>query len=577
MPTPNNVSATLQVDADTTSETFALGYTAVARSVGIFVASYYSSASTMSSVTFGGTAMTLIQMQAATSGTATGRVYAWIAPNVAGSDNNLVVSYSGGSDNYVTGVAYQYLNGVLRPSPLGLVVGASGSSAAPSVVLPSSKQKKQLHGVMMNNSGNAACAITGPTGWNVNFTENNDSIHTAGSAAWLESNQKTSTTVTWAQVSGAWAALAFELYLAEHDVGVENSPAHPGPGPSMEMYGFSADKMAETSAGVAPRVTVAVDTVTFTDSAIASSNLVAVAVDTVTFTDSAIAASSIVAAATDAITFTDSAVAASSLVAVAADTVSFTDSAVANRGNLADGVDTITFTDSAIASSSLVAAATDTVSFTDSAVALTNRVAAATDTVSFTDSAVAITNRVAAATDTVSFTDSAVAASSLAAVAVDTVSFTDSAVASISTGPIIVTTVAADTVSFSDSAVASKVANLPNVFYGPGWPGWHVKQKRQPKQENRREELERIVTALYLEKTGHAPPPEVARNPQAADPAVVGQKVAVVLDAVQRAVEGVRGDVRVAIEIERARKAAEEELSRVKRRRRDEEFLLLME
>lgn len=560
MPTPNNVSALLQVDADTTSETFALGYTAVAQAVGVFVASYFSSGSTISGVTFGGTAMTLVQMQAATSGTATGRAYAWIAAGIAGSNNNLVVSYSGGSDNYVSGVAYQYLNGVLRPSPLGRVVGASGSSAAPSVTLPSSKQKKQLHGVMMNNSGSASCNITGPTSWNVNFTENNDSVHTAGSAAWLESNKQTAQAVTWAQTSGAWAALAFELYMAENDVGFDNLSQHPGEGPSMEMYGFVESRMYSTiSRGPAPHVAVAVDSVTFSDSAGADVSKVAAATDTVTFSDSAVAISSLVAAATDTVAFSDSAVASSNLVAVATDSVTFSDSAVGSH-----------FTGH-------TAVAADTVSFSDSAVAISSLVAAATDTVVFSDSATAISSLVAVATDSVTFTDSATAVSSLVAVAVDSVTFSDSAVGSHTSGPVTHPAVAVDSVAFSDSAVASKVANLPNVFYGPGWPGWHVKQKRQPKQENRREELERIITALYLEKTGHAPPAEVARNPQAADPEVVGQKVAVVLESIQRAVEGVRGDVRVASEIERARKAAEEELVRVKRRRRDEEFLLLME
>ena len=220
--------------------------------------------------------------------------------------------------------------------------------------------------------------------------------------------------------------------------------------------------------------TVAADTITFSDSAVAILTHVTVAADTITFSDSAVAIMTLVTVASDTVSFSDSAVAGRVRPAVAADTVAFSDSATAIRSRVTVAADTVTFSDSAVAILTHVTVASDTNTFSDSAVAILTHVTVATDTVTFSDSAVAIMTLVTVASDTVSFSDSAVAGRVRPAVAADTVSFSDSAVASRGAG--IHTAVASDSITFTDSAVAVSSA-VKGAVIVPGGGGGRIQHR----------------------------------------------------------------------------------------------------
>lgn len=182
-------------------------------------------------------------------------------------------------------------------------------------------------------------------------------------------------------------------------------------------------------------------------------------------------------------------------VAVAVDTVTFSDSAVAITNRVAAAVDSVTFSDSAVSLTNRISEATDTVVFSDSAVSFTNRIAVAVDSVTFSDSAVASSNLAALAVDSVTFSDSAVALMNIAAVAVDAVTFSDSAVATVTTGARVA--VAADSITFSDSAVAVRVAPIQLPTAG-GWIDEPKKRRERRILEDILEAIEEIAPRPLL-------------------------------------------------------------------------------
>lgn len=213
MPTPLQTTPMLQVDNTAGPTTFNAASPFTARSFALFSASYFSAANQIRRVEIGGTPAYLAWVQAATSGPNFGRAYFFVAENLAGGSTAINVEFTGGSDNYVTGTVVEYAAGLI--AGVGSVVGASGSSAAPAVTLSPIQGYCHLHALMMNNSGSAACAISGPGGaYTDTFTEQNDSIHTAGRHSWVENTSLGAKTATFAQNSGAWAAIMLELRLA---------------------------------------------------------------------------------------------------------------------------------------------------------------------------------------------------------------------------------------------------------------------------------------------------------------------------------------------------------------------------
>lgn len=241
-------------------------------------------------------------------------------------------------------------------------------------------------------------------------------------------------------------------------------------------------------------ITSAGDTISFSDSAAASTTLSAAGTDTLTLSDSAIAAAQLTTVGTDTLSFTDSASALAVLVSTGTDTATFTDSAIAAVTLVAVAADSATFTDAAVGSvtSGAIAVGADTVSFTDSSSALIVAVAAGSDTLSLSDSAIAALTAAATASDSVGLSDSAVASVNLVATGTDTVSFTDSALAALGNPPI--ATSAEDTITLSDEALASVTPYTPpaaGVLVGGG-----AKAKTAKRGKTARELIEEIFDVV---------------------------------------------------------------------------------
>lgn len=269
------------------------------------------------------------------------------------------------------------------------------------------------------------------------------------------------------------------------------------------------------------------------------------------------------------------------IVAVAVDTVTFSDSADATTTRVAAATDTISLTDSADAITTRVAEAQDTVAFTDSAESQTTREAVAQDTVSFSDSADATVPILADATDSVSFADTAEAITTRVAEATDTVAFSDSADATVFAAIVVV---ADDTITFSDSAVAVKVSGTPDQVFGGGWVLLGPQKKKKKRKEvdewaedviARRKALEDTIQELYAKVAPKVLPPTTVLDD--ADEVVVGPDVVALLNELKQDIRGTVKREKIKQSIVKAQAALDEEVARRARVRRNNLLLLLLE
>lgn len=212
MAAPTNTSGLLQVDNDTTSETFNAGFTFTAGRDAIVTLVHFGSTQTVSAVSVSGTAAT----RDVHSDDGSNQCAIWRAQNITGGNANVVVTYSGGSDNYVSGSVDEWAAGVFVNPALdtGTANTANAASATPSVstLATTSQDATVIYGVMVG-PGQTNNGISGPSGWTVGWVEQNGNTHQSGSGAWKEETAAGVKTATWAMTSGVWRAgiVAYKL------------------------------------------------------------------------------------------------------------------------------------------------------------------------------------------------------------------------------------------------------------------------------------------------------------------------------------------------------------------------------
>lgn len=227
MASPLNSSGLLQVDADTTSETFNAGFTFTAgRDAFLNVAHFASAGNTIASVAIGGTAATRDVRADGTSGDAHAEI--WRAQNIAGGTASVVVTYTGGSDNYVSGSVEEYAAGVFVNPALdsGTENTATGNSTAPSATtaISTSQADTQIIGVFVTGTSVVNNGITGPTSGTQTWVEQNSSAHEGGAGGYRTESSTGSKSMTFAMTSGLWAACVAAYKLAPLGPVVDTPP-----------------------------------------------------------------------------------------------------------------------------------------------------------------------------------------------------------------------------------------------------------------------------------------------------------------------------------------------------------------
>lgn len=139
------------------------------------------------------------------SGDANNHTERWFFENIAGGDDEIIVSYGGGADNYVTGSAEERNDiGVFYTSN-----SATGTSTAPTAsLIGKTAQPKTLTYASFVNLSVDLTTITEPSGWTQTFEELVVTGIEGGAAAYIESTSVTALTAAFAvNTSIAWAAL----------------------------------------------------------------------------------------------------------------------------------------------------------------------------------------------------------------------------------------------------------------------------------------------------------------------------------------------------------------------------------
>lgn len=219
MASPSNSSGLLQVDNDASGHTFNAGFTFTAgRDAVVTFAHFASAAYVIATVTVGGTAATLVSRTTGSNN----KAEIWLVQGMAGGTSDIVLTYSNGTDHYISGSVDEYAAGVLSASALDTATpnSANGSSATPAVstAATTSQASTMIYAVVVPDAGSSNNGLTGPTGWTVTFTEQDSNTHEGGRGARIEETSAGVKTATFGMNSNPWYACIAAFKLAASGV-----------------------------------------------------------------------------------------------------------------------------------------------------------------------------------------------------------------------------------------------------------------------------------------------------------------------------------------------------------------------
>lgn len=217
MASPANSSALLQVDNDAGGVTFNAGFTFTAGRDAILLLNHFATGQTITGVTIGGTTAVLdVALDKFLTSDNSARIYR--AQNITGGTSDVVITVSGGTDHYISGSVHEWASGVLVSPAVdtGTSNTATGTSATPSVstAATTSQASTVIYALLCPSTGVTNNNITGPTGWNVMWTEQNTSAHEGGRGAWIEETTTGTKTATFGMTSGDWGCSIIAYKLA---------------------------------------------------------------------------------------------------------------------------------------------------------------------------------------------------------------------------------------------------------------------------------------------------------------------------------------------------------------------------
>lgn len=253
MASPSNSSGLLQVDNDGGGGvTLIAPFEFTAGRSAVFTLGHFATSQTITGVTIGGTAAVL-DASSNKFQTTNSSVRIYRAANMVGRTDEIVITYSGGTDNYISGSVEEW-DGLLT------VLSGTPNSAEAFSVSPAVSTGADVgitgaivYAAMAPGDSNAAQGIGGPAGWNATWTEQNNSSHQSGRGAWIEEGTSGVKTAPFTRsASNPWGAaiVAYELvttpleqegfrfgaddgsesthsFLADQDVSVTQPADHP--------------------------------------------------------------------------------------------------------------------------------------------------------------------------------------------------------------------------------------------------------------------------------------------------------------------------------------------------------------
>lgn len=214
MTAPANSSGLLQVDNDGGGGVILIApFTFTAGRTAVLTLGHFATGQSISSVTIGGTAAVLdSSIDKFQSTDSSGRIYR--AVDMAGGTDEIVIVYSGGTDNYIS-CSVEEWDYVLTPNA-GTPNSAEAFSISPSVSTanPTTVANTIVYGLVVPGEVAAAQGLDGPAGWTPVWTEQDNSSHQSGRGAWIEETTTGTKTAAFTRsASNPWGAaiVAYEI------------------------------------------------------------------------------------------------------------------------------------------------------------------------------------------------------------------------------------------------------------------------------------------------------------------------------------------------------------------------------
>ena len=213
MATPTNSNpALIQIDAAFGSPINASpGFTMVAGRSVVVPFTHYASTNDITSITIGGTTATFF-VSAKQDGLRVG--VAW-ASNIAASDNNISFTTNGGADHYFSMGATEWAETLTESGDNDNVATTFSNTPTVSTKAATVDANTIVFAAATISLGSNDVGFTGPTGWTVLYTENNNNDHASGRGAWIEETTTGTKTATFGtNTTGQWLAAIVALAVS---------------------------------------------------------------------------------------------------------------------------------------------------------------------------------------------------------------------------------------------------------------------------------------------------------------------------------------------------------------------------
>lgn len=206
MATPTNFSGLLQADNVGGSSNLSAGFTFTAGRSAVVQIVHYSASARLSSISVGGTSATLIKRQLDAAGINASEL--WLATNLAGG-TNVVVAYSGASDNYVSGAVTEW-DGTLTVEEATVngtnYSGGYLSNPSISTAASTSASETVTFATVVQSMAWGDSGFVAPAGWTSTFVEQNSDGHEGGCGVWISSNSADTKTANFTALYSVYAA-----------------------------------------------------------------------------------------------------------------------------------------------------------------------------------------------------------------------------------------------------------------------------------------------------------------------------------------------------------------------------------
>lgn len=244
MATPTNVSGLLHANNAATSSTLSAGFTFAAGRHAVLQIVHYTDAARISGVTIGGSAAVLAKRTLAGSNSSE----IWYANSIAGGNDSVVITYGGGTDNFISGGVSEWAAADGLTFEAASANSATGSSATPSVTTAASTVATNTvtFATLVCDTSTTNNGLSAPSGWTQSFVSQDSSVDEGGCGAWKSETSAGFKTATFGMTAGSYGASIASFAISAGGPTITGHPTQQSAAPGLSAT-FSVSSTGATS------------------------------------------------------------------------------------------------------------------------------------------------------------------------------------------------------------------------------------------------------------------------------------------------------------------------------------------